>query len=302
MMVLAAPRHSEPLRLAFVTNNASDWWLIARAGTQKAAQDFNVRVDFKTPGMASSSEQRQTAEYLLSTGIDGMAISPLDPDNQGEMLNRIAAKTLLFAADYDAPHSSRACFVGTDNVAAGRQAGRELRRVLPAGGEVMVFVGRADATNFAERWRGLIEAIKGSQIRILGIRTDNADRIKARENVADAPVQYPHLAACVGLWSYNGPAILQAVTTAKRLGKTKIVCFDEDDETLQGVARGQISATIVAQPYEIGYQSIALMTKYLRGDKSVVPADKRVMIPTLVITKSNVAPFGKQLHAWYRTQ
>ena len=38
------------LKLAFVTNNASDFWTIARAGTKKASEELkNVTVEFKIP-------------------------------------------------------------------------------------------------------------------------------------------------------------------------------------------------------------------------------------------------------------
>ena len=37
------------------------------------------------------------------------------------MLNEVAEQALLFTQDSDAPDSKRACYVGTDNVAAGRR-------------------------------------------------------------------------------------------------------------------------------------------------------------------------------------
>jgi ribose transport system substrate-binding protein len=79
------------------------------------------------------------------------------------------------------------------------------------------------------------------------------------------------------------------------VGKVQIVCFDEEEETLQGVRDGAIFATVVQQPYQFGYQSIMLMDKYLNGDKSVVPADKKVLVPTLPITKDKVEEFAANL-------
>ena len=298
---VAAPKGSEPLRLALVTSNASDYWTVVRAGALKAAQDFAVRVDFRIPGMGSVAEQEQMVRGLLGKGLDGMAISPVDPASQVEMLDRVVDESLLFTQDSDAPKSKRVCFIGRDDVGAGRMAGRELRRVLPAGGDVMVFIGIADTTNTTERLRGLKSALVGSNIRVLDVRADDTDRAKTRDNVVTALREHPKLAGCVGIWSYHGAAILKAVKYAGRVGKTKIVCFDEDDEALKGVARGEISATIVSQPYEIGYQSVALMTKYLRGDKSVVPIDQRYLIPSLTITKSNVAAFQEQLDSRSRS-
>lgn len=283
------------LHFAFVCNNASDYWTIARAGVEKADEELpNVDVEFKMPGQGTAAEQTQLVNDLLSKGIDGMAISPVDPANQTQMLNDAASKTLVFTQDSDAPKSNRTCYIGTDNVAAGRQAGEELKKALPNGGKVLVFVGSIDAQNAADRFKGVQEAVKGSKIQILGVRTDDADHAKAKSNVSDALVKYPDLAGCVGLWSYNGPAILSAVQDAKKTGKVKIVCFDEEDDTLTGVKSGDIFATIVQQPYEFGYKAIINMNKYLNGDKSVVPANKVITVPTLAITKDKVDAFKEK--------
>ena len=78
-------------------------------------------------------------------------------------------------------------------------------------------------------------------------------------------VSHPDVAALVGLWSYNGPAILNAVRDAGKIGQVKIIAFDEDDETLAGVKAGAIVGTVVQQPYEFGYQAITLLAKAARG-------------------------------------
>ena len=78
-------------------------------------------------------------------------------------------------------------------------------------------------------------------------------------------VGHPDVAALVGLWSYNGPAILNAVRDAGKIGQVKIVAFDEEDETLTGVKSGAIVGTVVQQPYEFGYQAMTLMAKVAHG-------------------------------------
>lgn len=96
------------------------------------------------------------------------------------------------------------------------------------------------ASSADDRLRGIVEAIKDTKIKILDVRTDENDRDKAKSNVADILLKYPDISALVGLWSYNGPAILSAVRDAHKVGKVKIVCFDEADETLAGVRSGAI--------------------------------------------------------------
>ena len=285
------------LRLAFVTNNTSDFWKIARKGTEKAVAEIpNINVAFETNPDGTAAEQQRLVDNLLSRGVDGIAISPVDPKNQTQLINKIAKQALVVTQDSDAADSDRACYVGTDNVTAGHQAGKLIKEALPQGGKIMLFVGTLDAANARERKQGIEEELKDTKITIVDTRTDNTDRTKARANVADALVAVPDLAALVGLWSYNGPTILGAVKAANKIGKVKIIAFDEEEETLAGIKDGSIFATVVQQPFEFGFKSIELLAKILRGDKSGVPANKQIVVPTLAIKKEQVEEFSTKLN------
>lgn len=283
-------------KLAFVTNNASDFWTIARKGTEKAAAELpNAEIEFKINSDNTAAEQQRLVEELLAKGVNGIAISPVDPVNQLQMLNRAAQQATVVTQDSDAPASNRVCYIGTDNVAAGRQAGELVKEALPQGGKIMVFVGTLDAANAQQRYQGLKEALQGSNIQILDVRTDNADRVRAKSNASDTLVNHADLAGMVGLWSYNGPAILGAVRDAGKIGKVKIVAFDEEDETLNGIKEGAIFATVVQQPFEFGYQSMKLMARILEGDRSGIPASKQIFVPTLAIKKTEVEEFANKI-------
>jgi ribose transport system substrate-binding protein len=288
---------SKNLRLAFVTNNASDFWTIARKGTEKAdAELSDVTVEFRIPSEGTAAEQKRLIDDLLAKGVEGIALSPVDPDNQTQLINDTAKRVLVVTQDSDAPKSDRAFYVGTDNVAAGRQAGGLIKEALPQGGKIMVFVGKLDARNAQERLQGIKETLQGSSIQIIDVRTDDTDRVRAKSNVSDTLVRYPDVVGLVGLWSYNGPAIFNAVTESNKLGQVKIIAFDEEDETLAGVKQGAIFATVVQQPFEFGYQAIKLMDQYLKGDKSVVPPTKQVFVPTLVIKRDSVEAFTQKIN------
>jgi ribose transport system substrate-binding protein len=287
---------SAPRTLAFVTNNASDFWTIARKGTEKAAAELPaITVEFRL-GDGTAAQQKRIVDDLLAKGVDGIAISPVDPANQTAMLDEAAQKAIVFTHDSDAPSSKRLCYVGTDNIAAGRQAGELIKAVLPHGGKIALFVGQMDARNAQERLQGIKEAIAGAKIDILDVRTDDTDRVRAKANVAEILVGHPDVAALVGLWSYNGPAIFNAVKDANKIGQVPIIAFDEEDETLTGVKSGAIAGTVVQQPFEFGYQAITLMAKVLAGDKSVIPAGRQVFIPTKVLRQNDVDQFRAKLN------
>jgi ribose transport system substrate-binding protein len=284
-------------RLGFVALAPADFWTIARKGAEKAdAELAEVTLDFRVPSDGTAAEQKRIVDDLLAKGIDGVAISPVDPANQTPMINDIAKRVLVVTQDSDAPQSDRACYIGTDNRAAGRQAGELIKEALPGGGKIMLFVGKRDAQNARERYEGIKEALANTKIEILDVRTDDVDRIRAKSNVADTLVRYPEIAGLVGLWAYNGPAILSAVEDAKKVGQVKIVTFDEEDQTLAGVKSGAIFATVVQQPYEFGYQAIHMMAKVIDGDRSVIPQSKQVYVPTLIIKKDDVDQFSARLN------
>jgi ribose transport system substrate-binding protein len=284
-------------RIAFITNNASDFWTIARKGTEKAQAELpNVEIEFKINSELTAAGQQRIVDDLLAKGVDGIAISPVDPKNQTQLINRAASQALVFTQDSDAPNSNRACYIGTDNEAAGRQAGQLVKEALPEGGRIMVFVGTMDAQNAQDRYRGLKQALEGSKVEIIDVRTDGGESVNAKRNAADTLVKYPDIAGMVGLWAYNGPAIFGAVREAGKVGKVKIIAFDEEDLTLSGIKEGAIYGTIVQQPFEFGYKSMINLAKAIGGDKSGIPPSKLEIVPTLPIKKGDVEDFTVKLN------
>src|SRR6201987_4528621 len=227
----ANAQDSKHLKLAFLTNNASDFWTIARAGCEKAKKDVpNISVDFRIPSDGTAAEQTRIFDDLLVKGTNGIALSPVDPANQTAMIDHGTDKALVVTQDSDAPKSKRSFYVGTDNVAAGRQAGELVKKAIPNRDKIMVFLGKRDGQKAKERSQGLEEALKGSNVSVIDVRTDDTDRVRAKQNVSDTLVKYPDVACLVGLWSYNGPAIVNAVKSAGKAGKVKVVTFDEEDD------------------------------------------------------------------------
>jgi ribose transport system substrate-binding protein len=286
--------------VAIIPNSASDYWKVLLKGCEKAdAELADVEVNFQTPYGGTPKEQERINNELIrkDTG-DAIAISPIDPASQLPLLNSMAKRVPLITLDSDAPDSQRLFYVGADNVAAGRQAGELLKQALPKGGKVMAFVGKKEVLNAQERFAGLKEAVQGTKIEVLDLMTDGNDHIKAKENAETAMQQYPDLAALVGLWSYNGPALVRAVENAKKTGKVKIVCFDEEKATLDGIQNGVVFGSVAQQPYEYGYQAVQLLAKLAKGDQSVIPASKKVYIPPVVLQRQNLADFRAKLSQW----
>lgn len=297
---------------AFITNGVADFWEHAEAGAKKAGEELGVGVTvIMPPGI---TEQTRKIEDLLVRGTDGIAISPIDHKNQVEILNKAAKGTNLVTHDSDAPESERQVYIGMDNFDAGVLCGKTLREAMPDGGKVMIFVGRLDQDNAERRRQGFIDGYlnrtsdrtktdpagevltsEDGKYVILGTMTDQFDRAKAKANGEDALTRYPEINAMVGLFEYNPPLILEALDRAGKLGKVKVMAFDENDATLQGIIDGNVVATIVQNPYEYGYKSIQVLDQLHNGHKDVIPESKFIDIPARVIDKSNAEGFWQEV-------
>ena len=286
------------VKLAFVTNNASEFWKIAAAGVRKYEGEGKVQVDVKMPPNGTTEEQNQIIENLVSQGYHAVAVSAIAPKDQVPVLNAAAAKTKLLTFDSDAATSNRLLYIGTNNFEAGRVLGQQIVKLLPQGGKMAVFVGTLSADNAAQRLKGIEDAIKGKNIEIVDKREDNTDRNKARSNVEDILNARPDLNLVCGLWSYNGPAIAAALEGSGKKGKVLAAVFDEEDGTLRGIESGTVQVTVVQKPFQFGYLSSKWMHDLAsKGDaaKGAIPAEKVVDTGVEVIEKANVADFSKKL-------
>ena len=101
----------------------------------------------------------------------------------------------------------------------------------------------------------------------------------------------------VGLFAYNPPLILEALKQAGKLGQVKVIGFDEDDVTLQGITDGTVYGTVVQNPYMYGYKSVEVLKAIIQGDDSVIPENKFIDIPARQIRQDNVESFWSELKA-----
>jgi ribose transport system substrate-binding protein len=297
---------------AFITNGVADFWNHAAVGANKAGNEIGADVTIIMP--ESMTDQTRKIEDLLTRGVDGIAISSMNPANQVEILNKAAAQTILISHDSDAPQTNRQVYIGMHNYDAGLLCGQTLRKAMPDGGSIMIFIGRMDQDNSQGRRQGFIDGLfdrkpnpsgsypLGDEIKsddgkftILGTMTDQFDRAKAKANVEDTVTRHPDIAGMVGLFEYNPPLILEALDRTGKLGKVKVMGFDENAATLQGIKDGNVVATVVQNPYQYGYKSIYVLNELHKGNKSVIPANKFIDIPARVIDSSNVDAFQKEL-------
>jgi ribose transport system substrate-binding protein len=308
----AVPACNKPasgkVTVGVVTNCTAEFWSICEAGANKAAKEADVELQFRQPEKAfDASVQMPVVEAWAKQGVGGIAVSVIDPDNQTEDLSRIAKKVPLITMDNDADKTGRLCYIGIDNYEAGKAVGRLVKKALPNGGTVAVFIGSTKSANGKARTQGVLDELAGSKNaagtdathptnpQLTGKQFGKYLLVDGSAKEDNGPSQAQPTAAAVlgrvkglpdlcmvGLYAYNPPAILTEAKAKGMAKQVKIVGFDEDWDTLKGIADGEIEATVVQDPFMYGYKSVEALAANAKGDKSKLVKDP---IPYRVVTK-----------------
>ncbi len=253
------------VNIAMVVNVAADYWKAGQVGFDKGCADLKLassKCTFFAPPNGKLTEQNSELETLHSQGITGYSISAIDPTSAAGTIHTDVSKGIdVLAVDSPLPGTDAASlYLGTPNYTAGFQAGTAMKTVLGGKGKVAILVGSLTAANATQRIQGFEDAIKGTGITVAQKVNDNLQASTATSDAETILANNPDVNGLYGVYSYDGPALAQAVQSAGKTNSVHIVSDDSDAQTLQFISSGVISGTVVQMPYQQGYTGALILT------------------------------------------
>jgi len=268
------------VRLAIVVNVLSPFWTAAAIGEQRASSELGAPVVFEAPDKNDSiASQQSILESMVTDQYSGVAFSAVDPASVVNVVKEgMAAKTNFILMDSDSPNSGRPVYFGLNNYNGGVLAAQAMLKALDNGnscGTVIGFVGFLTAQNAIDRIQGIKDTFKGTNCTFETVLADNGDPSIALSNAETAITTYPDAAGFIGLYSYNGPAIGQALTAAGKVGQIKLVSFDLEPGTLKQLQENPspVSAAIGQRVYYYGY-----LTTYMLYSMAAIGKDATLAV------------------------
>jgi ribose transport system substrate-binding protein len=135
-----------------------------------------------------------------------------------------------------------------------------MKQLLNGTGKVAILVGSLTAANATQRIAGFEQAIAGTNIQVVQKVNDNLSASTAQSDAETILANNPDVNGLYGVYSYDGPALAQAVQSAKKTGQVSIVSDDSDAQTLSFINSGVIGGTVVQMPYQQGYTGAYILT------------------------------------------
>lgn len=272
--------------IAYLTPAMSiSFWRSLSIGVEDAADGVaNVTV---YDSDNSQSKQLQNAQDAITSGVDGIIISPTDSASAPAVLEIAAeAGVPVVIADIGTESGDYVSFVKTDNEAAAEEAGAYLVEQLQAegidSGEVAIIGISQSRQNGKDRTNGFTGPVEAAGYEVVTL-LESADytRSEGLTFTQDLLSGYPDL---VGIFTEHDEASQGALTALDGAETPLLVGFDGSPDTLQSLKDGTMAAAAMQQPVLMGSASFDAMCSYLDGDD----VDEEIAVSTVFVTRENV--------------
>jgi ribose transport system substrate-binding protein len=280
-----------------------EYWKSCYKGFEDAGKLYGIKTIY-TGGLQYDVNQEVTAlEQVIAKKPAGIAVSCMNPDAFAVPIKQAAAEGIpIVTFDADSPQSGRYSFLGTGNEYAGTVAAKALaEQVGPEGGEVVIITLPAQR-NHEERVSGFKNAlnVQYKNLKLVQVGNGKSDQTEAAKVLSGLLQAHPDIKGVFCTDATSGVGAATAVKEANKVGKVKIVSFDNDRGTLDAIKSGVISASIAQGTYIMGYQSMNFLFELKHElinpvedwkGKDISPLPNFVDTGVSIITKENVDSF-----------
>lgn len=268
---------------------ANAYWDVVEAGTEDAAKDFKVNVQYVGTTSLDLNEWMKYIETAISQRVDGIATMALNEDAIKPLIDKAKANRIpVVLVDTDSPKSARISYAGTNNFEAGKMLGQALAKLTNGNAKIGLMTGALDQPNLNLRLDGFKEGIKPyPNMQIVAFDGDNSDLQLCIQKAEAMLRAHPEINALVGTEGFGVPGLGRVVKENDKVGKITVVGFDDLADTLAFIKEGTAQATVVQRQYKMGYMSIQILNDIKRGKKVKSVYDTG----TVVLTKDNVSTF-----------
>ena len=255
-----------------------------------AAANPGVEIIFGQGTSATDIEgQIALIESMVTQGVQGIAMTPVDPTVAPALDKAIAAGVKVVLMDNNIPDwKGRTALATTDNYNAGKIAGEYLKSVLKDGDTIGILEGVPGVPSLDDRVNGMLEGLQGVDVEIVGRGATNCTEELGINVAEDLLTANPDLKA---IYAACGPPAAGAAQAIKNAGIANddivLVGFDFCCGEAEALTAGIEDATVAQFPAKMAELGVDALVKAIRGEK----VESLIDSGAALVTKDNMANF-----------
>jgi ribose transport system substrate-binding protein len=267
--------------------NHGDYWQNVQKGAEVAAKEFNVNVQYLAPENDENvTEQIQLIDQSLARGMDALVIASSDYQEATAEIEKVTQRKIpVIAIDSDVASPSVQSFIGTDNYQAGKVAGGKMVEIAGYSARIGIMSSVKGGGNELQKEKGLEDIVNQyPNTRIVDTEYCNSNQKMAGVLTKKMLSGPERIDGIVALDVISSVGVANEVKQLGLDGKVKIITFDSSQEELGLVQDGVIQATIIQNPFRMGYLGVKYAVDAING----VSIPKRLEMDTKIIDLENM--------------
>lgn len=292
----SSPHSPEEKYVLVASNIKVPYWQQAFAGLNQAANEIGVKAELVGPDTYNPKEQHDWFRDALKKKPTGIMVSASDPKLLKDDIDAAIAQGIpVIAVDADAHESNRLLFIGTDNYKAGVMGAKVAAAKLGGKGNVVVFTNPGQQ-NLDDRLRGYKDTFASHPgIQITEVVDIKGDPRVVFDKTMDIVEKNAKVDGIVCLLSIAGPEVAEVLARKNVTGKV-VIAMDTDQRTLDGIQKGQITATVAQKPFTMAFVGLKMLDDLHHHPPKSLSAkladDSNSPIPTFVDTGATLVDSG----------
>ena len=281
---------ADAVKIGFITKFPVPFFAtMENAAKEYAARNPGVEVIYGQGASATDIDgQIALIESMVTQGVQGIALTPVDPTVATTLDRAIAAGVKIVLMDNNIPDwDGRTALATTDNYAAGKIAGEYLKSVLKAGDTMGILEGVPGVPALDDRVNGMKEGLGGLDVNIVGTGATDCTEEKGLALAEDILTANPDLKSIYAACGPPAAGAAQAIKNANLVGKVILVGFDFCCGEAEAIETGIENASVAQFPAKMASLGVDALVRAIRGETVASLIDSGAAL----VTKANMAEF-----------
>lgn len=280
----------KPKRLAYLTPGLDlPFWRYVLKGVTDVAGTAGMTVT-AYDSHNSAQTQLQNTQDVISRGVDGIVLSPVDSTNAPAVLAAASRAGIpVVIADIGTTGGEYVSFITSQNEAGAYQTGQALAAAIKAKGWeggtfglVTISLARKNGQLRTGGFRKAMGEIGMKEAAIQQMQTYTAD--ETFHFTQDMLTAHPEMRALFVETDQPTLGAARAIQAMRRTGDILLAGFDGIPEFVAMLENGAIAVAGMQQPYLMGQTSGQAMLDHLAGRTP----ERAVQIPVEIVTSQNI--------------
>jgi ribose transport system substrate-binding protein len=282
---------ADNVKIGFITKFPVPFFAtMENAAKAYAAANPGVEIIYAQGASATDIEgQIAHIESMVTKGVQGIAITPVDPTVAAALDKAIAQGVKVVLLDNNIPDwKGRTALATTNNYNAGKIAGEYLKSVLKSGDTLGILEGVPGVPSLDDRVNGMLDGLKGVDVKIVGRGATNCTEELGISVAEDLLTANPDLKA---IYAACGPPAAGAARAIKNAGiandKIVLVGFDFCCGEAEALTSDVEDASVAQFPAKMSELGVDALVKAVRGEQ----VESLIDSGAALVTKDNMANF-----------